>query len=72
MMTLAVVLMIGVAVSIAWAPETGHLRLDDCARTWFYIIAVCALQPRFRFMERVGNWIWVSSGFNRRPSCERG
>jgi MFS transporter, putative metabolite transport protein len=32
MMSLAVVLLIGMVVSIAWAPETRHLRLNDAAR----------------------------------------
>jgi putative MFS transporter len=32
MMVLAVVLLIGMLVSIAWAPETRHLRLNDAAR----------------------------------------
>jgi len=31
MMALAAVLMIGMAVSVAWAPETRHLRLNECA-----------------------------------------
>lgn len=31
MMSLAAVLLIGMVVSIAWAPETRHLRLNDCA-----------------------------------------
>jgi putative MFS transporter len=31
MMALAAVLVIGMAVSIVWAPETRHLRLNDCA-----------------------------------------
>jgi len=30
-MALAAVLMIGMAVSVAWAPETRHLRLNECA-----------------------------------------
>jgi putative MFS transporter len=33
MMSLAVVLLIGMLVSIAWAPETRHLRLNDAARS---------------------------------------
>jgi MFS transporter, putative metabolite transport protein len=33
MMALAAVLVIGMLVSIAWAPETRHLRLNDAART---------------------------------------
>ncbi|GGA24330.1 MFS transporter [Dyella nitratireducens] len=32
MMALAVVLVVGMAVSIFWAPETRHLRLNDCAK----------------------------------------
>ncbi|HTV86431.1 MAG TPA: MFS transporter [Dyella sp.] len=32
MMMLAAVLLIGMLVSIAWAPETRHLRLNDAAR----------------------------------------
>lgn len=32
MMLLAVVLLIGMLVSIAWAPETRHLRLNDAAK----------------------------------------
>jgi MFS transporter, putative metabolite transport protein len=32
MMLLAAVLLIGMVVSIAWAPETRHLRLNDAAR----------------------------------------
>lgn len=32
MMALAAVLVIGMLVSIAWAPETRHLRLNDAAR----------------------------------------
>jgi MFS transporter, putative metabolite transport protein len=32
MMLLAVVLLIGMVVSIAWAPETRHLRLNDAGR----------------------------------------
>jgi len=31
MMALAAVLMIGMAASVAWAPETRHLRLNECA-----------------------------------------
>lgn len=33
MLSLAVVLLIGMVVSIAWAPETRHLRLNDAAKT---------------------------------------
>jgi putative MFS transporter len=33
MISLAAVLLIGMVVSIAWAPETRHLRLNDAART---------------------------------------
>jgi len=32
MMALAAVLVVGMAVSIVWAPETRHLRLNDCAK----------------------------------------
>lgn len=32
MMALAAVLVVGMAVSIFWAPETRHLRLNDCAK----------------------------------------
>ncbi|RDS82659.1 MFS transporter [Dyella psychrodurans] len=33
MLSLAAVLVIGMVVSILWAPETRHLRLNDCTKT---------------------------------------
>jgi putative MFS transporter len=33
MLSLAAVLVVGMVVSIIWAPETRHLRLNDCTRT---------------------------------------